>query len=82
MHSLRKADTTIKNTQWGDSDSPSISSQELLITFISFKHKPSYTDTKLNNFNIYSEQFFLKQFKVAHLVQEFPDFVYTELLLL
>jgi hypothetical protein len=82
MHSLRKADTTIKNTQWGDSDSPSISSQELLITFISFKHKPNYIDTKLNNFNIYSEQIFLIQFKIAHLVQEFPDFVYTEHLLL
>ena len=61
MHSLRKADTTIKNTQWGDSDSPSISSQGLLITFISFKHMPNYTDKKLNNFNIYSEQFFLIQ---------------------
>jgi hypothetical protein len=37
---------------------------------------------KLNNFNIYSEQLFLIQFKVAHLVQEFPVFVYTEQLLL
>jgi hypothetical protein len=71
-----------KHTQWEDGDSPSISSQGLLITFISFKHKPNYTDTKLNNCNIYSEQLFIIQFKVAHLVPEFPVFVYTEHLLL
>jgi hypothetical protein len=37
----------------------------------------NYIDRKLNNCSIYSEQFFLTQFTVAHLVLELPVVMYT-----